>query len=145
MVQNKESKQQEVVLDVVTVMYVKSESGVTGAKEAFDALESKLVSLRGRKFYGTYDPRTDEYRACVAVQSDDDPPQLGLPTWTVPGGVYVREKMKNWVTRIPDIGKTFVMMAERAGDRLDDSRPSVEFYRSQSELILLLPVLTKEK
>lgn len=141
----KEGKQQEVVLDDIAVMYIKSESGVTGAKETFDALESKLTSLRGRKFYGTYEPRTGEYRACVTLQSDDEPSRLGLPTWTIPGGVYLREKMKDWASRVPDIGKTFAMMAEPASHRLDESRPSVEFYRSESELILLLPVLAKEK
>jgi hypothetical protein len=53
--------------------------------------------------------------------------------------------MNDWATRIADIGKTFVTMTEREGSRVDDSRPSIEFYRSQSELILLLPVRAAEK
>lgn len=141
----KEGKRQEVVLDDVPVMYIKAESGVAGAQEAFDVLEDKLSSLRGRKFYGTYDARTGEYRACVAMQSGDDPSRLGLPTWVIPGGLYARERMNDWATRIADIGKTFVTMTEREGSRVDDSRPSIEFYRSQSELILLLPVRAAEK
>lgn len=58
----------------------------------------------------------------------------------IPGGSYAREKMRDWAARIPDIGKTFTAMAEREKDRADDSRPSIEFYRSQDELLLLLPV-----
>jgi hypothetical protein len=139
-----EAQRKEVTLDDVHVMYLKSDGGVTGAKETFDTLERKLTSLRGRKFYGTYDPGTGEYRACVAMQPGDDPSRLGLQTWAIPGGMYLREKMTDWTTRVQDIGKTFVAMAEQAGNRHDESRPSVEFYRSESELILLLPVRAKE-
>ena len=139
-----EDQRIEVTLEDVPVMYLRSEGGVTGAKETFGILERKLTSLRGRKFYGTYDPGTGEYRACVAVQSGDDPSRLGLQTWSIPGGLYLREKMSDWTTRVQDIGKTFARMAEQSGNRVDESRPSVEFYRSESELILLLPVRAKE-
>jgi hypothetical protein len=67
-----------------------------------------------------------------------------LQTWTIPGGVYLREKMRDWTARVQDIGKRFAAMAEQAGDRFDESRPGVEFYRNESELILLLPVRAKK-
>lgn len=140
-----ESKRQEVAIDDVPVMYVRAENGLHGVQAAFAALEAKFSSLRGRRFYGTYAPRTDEYRACVALKSGDDPRQLGLETWTIPGGLYVGEKMRDWENRIADIGKTFIAMTEREGDRVDSSRPSIEFYRSESELVLLLPIVTEGK
>lgn len=65
---------------------------------------------------------------------------MSIVTGVIPGGLYLREKMKNWMSRIDEIGKTFVAMAEREKPRVDRSRPSVEFYRSQDELILLLPI-----
>lgn len=65
---------------------------------------------------------------------------MGLDTGVIPGGLYVREKMKDWSSRIPEIGRTFMAMVERERHRVDNSRPSIEFYRSQDELILLLPV-----
>lgn len=60
--------------------------------------------------------RTESKRQEVAI--DDvpvvyDPRQLGLETWTIPGGLYVREKMRDWENRIADIGKTFIAMTER--------------------------------
>jgi hypothetical protein len=130
----------EVTLNDVPVMYVVAEGGPAGAREAFNRLEGKFASLRGRKFYGVFQPQTGEYRACVAVEPGDNPQQLGLATGVIPGGLYLREKMKNWMSRIADIGKAFAAMAERERHRADSSRPGIEFYRSQDELILFFPI-----
>jgi hypothetical protein len=40
----------------------------------------------------------------------------------------------NWQPQIPEIGKTFQSMAQE-GER-DPSRPSIEFYRSEKEVVL---------
>jgi hypothetical protein len=130
----------EATLSEIPMMYIVAEDGPAGARAAFNQLEGKLASLRGRKFYGTFQPVTGEYRACVAIESGDDPQRMGLATGVIPGGLYLREKMKNWMSRTDEIPKTFMAMAERERQRVDKSRPSVEFYRSQDELILLLPI-----
>ena len=125
-----------VTLEDIKVMFVVATGGLEGAKEAFDRLEARLPSLKGRKFYGTY--LNGEYRAGVALQADDDPASLGLETWVIPGGAFARRKMTNWSARIPEIGETFQAMA--AEYPADPTRPSVEFYRSLKELILFLPI-----
>jgi hypothetical protein len=127
-----------VVLPDVRVMYVESATGVAGAAEAFDRLEAKFSSLRGRKFYGTLLPPAGPYRACVAIEPGDDPPALGLPTWTIPGGKYLRAKVADWESRKEEIGRGFERL--RAEGEPDPGRPSIEFYRSQKELLLFLPV-----
>lgn len=127
----------EVTLDDIEVMYVAAEGGPAGAQQAFDRLESRLKSLKGRRFYGTF--HAGEYRACVALQPYDKPAELGLATGVIPGGKYIREKMLNWTHRIPEIGKTFILLSERYP--ADPTRPSIEYYRSQSELHLFLPLL----
>lgn len=127
-----------VVLPDVPVMYVESASGFAGASEAFDRLEAKFPSLRGRKFYGTWQPPAGPYRACVAIEPGDDASALGLPTWTIPGGKFVRQKLTNWEENRPEIGRTFQRMRE--GCEPEAGRPSIEFYRSQKELLLFLPV-----
>ncbi len=129
----------DVTLQGIEVMCVRAEGGPQGAREAFKRLEARLPSLRGRKFYGTY--HAGEYRACVALQPGDDPSIYGFETYVIPGGVFVREKMKNWSSQTSEIGEVFEAMATRERHRVDSSRPSIEFYRSQNELILLLPVL----
>jgi len=127
----------EVILSDIEVMCVVAEAGPADAQQAFDKLESKLKSLKGRRFYGTY--HAGEYRACVALLPDDKPDALGLETYIIPGGKYIREKMMQWTERLPEIGKTFIALSEQYPT--DPTRPSIEFYRSQTELLLFLPVL----
>lgn len=127
----------EIVLDDIEVMYVPAVGGPAGARQAFDKLESFFPSLRGRKFYGT--ARAVDYRACVAVQPEDQPSELGLATWVIPGGRYARKRVKDWSRKIPQLGEIFTSMAEE--DTVDPTRPCIEFYSSESELQLFLPVL----
>jgi len=124
-----------VTIDDIEVMGVVAEGGPPGAPAAFETLDARIGSPRGRRFYGTYDGR--EYRACVAIQEGDDPQALGLTTWRIGGGEYERTKLTDWQERIEEIGPTFDAMA--AGCEPDYARPCIEFYRSSREL-LLLPV-----
>jgi len=125
-----------VIVDDIDVMCVVAQGGPSGGSAAFHALESPLKGLKGRRFYGTY--LAGEYRACVALQPDDDPATLGLSTWTIPGGKFERRKLMGWQNRLAEIKATFVAMADQF--EADESRPSVEFYRSAQELIMFLPV-----
>ena len=125
--------------DEIKVMYVEAEGGLAGVAEAFHALESRLPSLEGRKFYGAYHHPDGPYRACVGIRDDDDPASLGLALWTIPGGRYLKRKMENWQEHIGDIRKNFEEMARE--QQPDPSRPSIEYYRSDSELLLFLPVV----
>ena len=99
----------------------------------------KLPSLRRRKFYGTYHSDQEVYRACTAITDEKEPEKLGLSTWTIPGGKFVKEKVLDYANRVEIIGETFESMAQEYD--LDPNRPSIEFYRSQREVILLLPIL----
>ena len=44
----------ETTLNDISIMYIVADGGPKGAREAFNRLESKFPSLRGRKFYGTF-------------------------------------------------------------------------------------------
>jgi len=115
-----------------------------GPPEAFELLESKLPSLKGRRFYGTFrlTPEGEEYWACVAMTEGDDPAAMRLETGTIPGGWYVRRRVEDWENVVRD-GKLPELLDELAGSnlsKLDRSRPSVEFYRSREELMIMLPV-----
>jgi hypothetical protein len=125
-----EGAMNEIMQEDIVAMYVESTNGADGARDAFDELEKHLPGTKGRKFYGTYDPATNAYRACVALKAEDQ--AIDLPRWVIPG--------ENWTERIPEIGQNFVEMSDEAGERYDPGRPSIEFYRSHDEVILLLPV-----
>ncbi len=127
----------EVIIEPIKVMYTKSEGGPSGGEAAFHMLESKLPSIKGRKFYGTF--QDGEYRACVEMKEADSPEPLGLGTWEIPGGKYYKRKVDDWSEKLEQIGSIFDQMAKEK--QHDKSRPSIEFYRSQKELILFLPIL----
>lgn len=128
----------QVNLEDVKVMYVESPTGVAGAKKAFDELEAPLTDLKGRRFYATFQYPSGPYRACVKVEPSDDPAALGLRTWTIPGGKYARARLENWTGHTEEIPGIFEALA--AENDPDPSRPTIEFYRSQKELLLFLPV-----
>jgi len=128
----------QVTLEDIKVMYVESPTGPAGAKAAFDKLESRLSTLKGRKFYETFQHPEGPYRACVQMKDDDDLAGLALKTWIIPGGKFVRDKLDNWTSRMDEIGRLFKAMAVK--NDTDPTRPGIEFFRSQKELLLFLPV-----
>jgi len=129
-----------VTIEDIPVMYVEGEKGTPigeQAPEAFRRLESKLSSLQGRKFYGVVFAGC-AYRACVAIAESDDPSSLPFPTWVIPGGRYARRKIQNWEEHIDLIGPAFQSL--RQENEIDPDRPDIEFYRSQRELLVMVPV-----
>lgn len=122
----------------VDVMFLRIRDDVDEMRAAWERLEN-LVGTRGRKFYGAFYPSTREYRVCVQTQENDDPAALGLETGTLPGGRYLRVRLRGEPPGVYErIGPTFQELA-RSTDT-DDSRPSIEVYRRRDEIDLLLPV-----
>ena len=67
--------------------------------------------------------------------------ELGFPVVEVPGGACARVKLIDWSSKTNQIGPAFGVMIDEFG--IDASRPQMEFYRSSTELHLLLPVPTE--
>jgi hypothetical protein len=67
----------EVIINDIEVLCITTQ-GVKGSGEAFKKLESKLSTLKGRRFYGVLSGSSSKgiYKACVALESKDLP--LGL-------------------------------------------------------------------
>jgi hypothetical protein len=119
----------------IDVWYVATASG-ENASAAFQELEAKLETLRGRKFYGAFYLDSDEYRACVEVLPDED---LGLSRETLPGGRFRRSVLRG---EPPELYSRIAPAFEElvAGADSDPTRPSLEFYRRRDEVVLLLPI-----
>jgi hypothetical protein len=109
-------------------------------KAAWHTLESKLSTLKGRKFYGLSYSNASEsaYYAGVAPLHAEEGAALGFPSLLLQGGKYARVKLMDWPNHTEEIPPIFDQL-ERAVSR-DPTRPSLEFYRSQSELHLLVPL-----
>jgi len=128
-------------LPEIKIMYVQSENGVADSREAFNRLESKLPSLKGRKFYGLVFgiPPKNSYWAAVALIDSDEARKAGLRTGIIPGGKYVQERIKDWNENISKIGQTFQRLIKQ--NSVDSSRPSIEFYRSMRDMLVRLPII----
>jgi hypothetical protein len=127
----------EVEREEIAVQFVRVPDGLDEIGRAWKELEA-VVALRGRHFYGAYDPLADEYRACVEVR-DGDEPVPGLESGTLPGGTYLRARLRGDPPGIYErIKPTFDAMTHQADP--DESRPSLEHYRRHDEIDLLLPI-----
>ena len=124
--------------DETPVMFLRTSEDPAASGSLWERLEG-AVGLRGRKFFGVFDPATGEYRLCVQAKEGDDPAALGLESATLAGGRYVRARLRGEPPEVYErIGPTFAALA-RAVDP-DETRPSIEFYRQRDEIDLLLPV-----
>jgi hypothetical protein len=122
----------------VDVMFIRIRDDVGEMKVAWERLEG-LVGTRGRRFYGAFDPTTNEYRVCVQLKEEDDPAALGLEVGTLPGGRYLRARLRGEPPAVYErIGPTFQALSRTATP--DETRPSIEFYRRRDEIDLLLPI-----
>jgi hypothetical protein len=123
----------------VPVMFVRTADDQPSITRAWAELEGTIGSLRGRKFYGLFDPVGREYRACVELQPGDDPDALGLLRGTLPGGRYAQERLRGEPPAVYAlIAPTFQKLAQRPD--CDRQRPSMEFYRRRDVIDLLQPV-----
>lgn len=139
---NKMDKLNIIIIDDITVAQVKSTSGPAGAALAFNKLEAKMNGLRGRKMYGIFYPQLGDYFASVKLDKDF-PDDMGFISGIIPGGKYAKQEIKNWGSKVKEIGSSFEKLKESCrqnGYEIDDRRPSIEFYRSQKELFIMLPV-----
>lgn len=98
----------------------------------------ELLGVRGRKFFATFDPRTEEYCVCSQLLESDDPGALGVEVGTLAGGSYLRARLEGEPPALYEqIAPTFGEIANIADH--DPSRPSIEFYRRRDVIDLLLP------
>lgn len=126
------------------VSRVEAVGGPSGAGAAFDLLEERMPSLRGRKMYGIlYPGHPDRYFACLRLDnaySDD----LGLERAIVPGGLYGRSHVRDWNTRIQELPRLFDALRDAlvgSGYLISDTRPLIEYYRRMDALTIMMPVI----
>lgn len=127
---------QQPALRLITV---KAGSFPDGIKTAWRAIEDKRA-MKGRKAYGLiYSGESGmEYFAGLVSEGELEERVTGLPVIEMPGGPCARIKLEDWQKKMDQIGPLFAQMA--AEHEVDPSRPAMEFYRSFTELHLLLPV-----
>jgi hypothetical protein len=120
------------------VMFVEVDDVPDEIHRAWDDLERRIGSLRGRTFIGAF--RDGRYRASTVIRDGDDPATLGLDTGTIAGGWYVRRRLRGDPDALyADIPEAMEELASAAS--IDSSRPCLEWYRRLDEVDLLVPIL----
>ena len=117
------------------VLFVAGEDELGAIRAAWERLEA-VVPLRGRRFFGVFDPGA-WYRACVERLPDEEAGEL--EAGVIPGGPYLRERLRG---EPPGIYTELAAAFERleALAQRDPSRPGIEHYRRRDEIDVLMPV-----
>jgi hypothetical protein len=119
-------------------MFLRTKGVVDDIQRGWARLE-ELVSTRGRKFYGALDPPTGDYWACVEMKEGDDAAALGLELGVLPGGRYLRARIRGEAPAIYErIAPTFNTLERSVAS--DPTRPEIEYYRKRDEIDLLVPI-----
>jgi hypothetical protein len=129
---------QPVEREPIQVLFVRCADDLADMQTTWARFE-ELVGLQGRKFYGAYYPKTKEYCVCAVVREGDDAEALGVESGELPGGRYLRARLRGDPPGVYErIGTTFEALVRQTSP--DESRPSLEFYRRHDEIDLLLPI-----
>src|SRR4029453_10668239 len=94
-------------------MCVRVSDELPDIRAAWERLES-IVPLQGRKFFGGVEGGT-AYLACAERNEGDDPDALGLESIVLPGGRYLRERLRGEPPDVYDEIAPTVPDARRAG------------------------------
>jgi hypothetical protein len=133
------SNEHVVVREPVEVMLVRVADELPAIQCAWAEFEA-AVGLRGRKFYGAFDPATDTYSVCAVLRPDDDPSEFGAERGTLPGGRYACVRLHGEPPRVyEEIGPTAERLEQRSD--ADHTRPTLEYYRRRDLIDVLVPVV----
>jgi len=129
-----------VVRDPVDVMLVRVADELSEIRRAWSRFEG-VVGLRGRKFYGAFDPVSATYSVCAVLRPEDDPSEFGAERGALPGGRYacVRLQGEPPPAVYAEIGPTAARLAERPDS--DPTRPTLEYYRRRDVIDVLVPIV----
>lgn len=127
------------VREPTDVMLVRVADEPPEIQRAWAAFET-VVGLRGRKFYGAFDPVTATYSVCAVLRPGDDPATFGAERGTLPGGRYACVRLHGEPPAVYEqIGPTAQRLAKRPD--ADRTRPTLEYYRRHDVIDVLVPVV----
>ncbi|GAB47733.1 GyrI-like domain-containing protein [Mobilicoccus pelagius] len=133
-------------IDVVTLDDLSAVSrdvplDLSAVQAAWPEFERGFDSLRGRRMMGLCFAGTGVYRMCATRLEGDANDSLGLDETTVPGGDYLRLRLRGEPPAIYErIGEAFDVLFDLADH--DPTRPHIESYRREGEIDCLVPVVS---
>lgn len=113
-----------------------------GIKEAFDGI-IKMLPAKDKRFYYGISECTNEgiiYIAATAETFEGEGSQYGYDSYVVEKGEYLAETVVGWLNKTHGIKDVFEQMFK--DDRADRSKPCIEIYKNDDEIICLVKRLT---
>jgi len=127
-----------VVREPTNVMVVRVADRLPEIQRAWASFEASL-GLRGRKFYGAFDPVPATYSVCAVLRPGDDPSQFGAEHGVLAGGRYACVRLQGEPPGLyEEIGPTAERLAQRPD--ADQTRPTLEYYRRRDLVDVLVPI-----
>ena len=128
----------------VKLLCVTAKSFPAGIKNAFSTLQESLPECEQRIWYGV--SYLDEngaiiYKAAVTELVEGESNVSGFESFTVPKGIYLTEKLLNWMEKTQEIGNIFDRLLE--DPRLDTSFPCIEHYKGSDEVVCMIKINIK--
>lgn len=120
-------------------MFLEVPDTQAGITRGWERLEALLGDLQGRHFFGTVGAQEPGYRVCVERRDDDQPAGLGLVAGIIPGGRYLRVRLRGEPPAVYHGIAPAVGQLEATGRR-DVTRPVIEHYRRRDEIDVLMPL-----
>jgi hypothetical protein len=128
-----------VVREPIDVMFVRVADQLSEIQRVWASFEA-AVGLRGRKFYGAFDPVTATYIVCAVLRPGDDPSEFGAERGMLSGGRYACVRLHGEPPGVYEqIGPTAERLAQRTD--ADHTRPTLEYYRRRDLIDVLVPIL----
>src|SRR4029453_9737670 len=133
------SDEHVVVREPVEVMLVRVVDELPEIQRAWAAFET-AVGLRGRKFYGAFDPATSTYSVCAVLCPGDNPAAIGAERGTLPGGRYACVRLHGEPPGVYEqIGPTAQRLAQRPD--ADRTRHTLRDSRRHDVIDVLVPII----
>ena len=123
------------------VVCVRTADEPAAMTRGWTALEAR-TGARGRRFYGVFDAGSGEYRVSAQVREGDDAVALGLEPRLLPGGRYLRARLRGQPPASYErIAPTFAALEKLV--TLDRARPYLEFYRRHDVIELFVRLVER--
>ena len=116
---------------------IKVESFPLGIKEAFESLMRTFGA--NRSYYGIswcFDASTIEYYATVQEAFTGEAKKFNYKKLTIPKGLYHTATIVDWLGKTDCIKDVFNELT--AGSRPTESRPCIEWYKSDHEMLCMI-------
>lgn len=112
-----------------------------GIKEAFDALIDLLPDGVDRTYYGISYMIGDQvvYHAAVQELNPGEAEKYNCTRYVIEKGEYLADRVHQWMKKVNTIKEIFANMLH--DDCPDESRPAIEWYMNDNEMICMVRVV----